>query len=79
MENNTKFIPQGILCQGIDWIQLACDTDKCLATVDTVMNLTVSGWKFLDYPIGYQLLMRILFRVIAYPTFKLAEVFVINS
>ena len=47
--------------------------------VDTVVNLTVSRGILLEYLIGYQLLMWILFRTIDYQTFRLAEYFLIDS
>jgi hypothetical protein len=55
-ECEIKTIPQEIVCQGVGWIHLACDANKRLAFVDTVMNFPVSRGELLDYLSGYQLL-----------------------
>jgi hypothetical protein len=59
---------QGIVYQGVDWFHLACEPDKCLDFVDTVMNLRVSRGEFLDALSGYQLLTRFLLHTISYQT-----------
>jgi len=38
-EDNIKIDLTEISCEGVDWIDLAVDTDKCWAVVNTVMKL----------------------------------------
>ena len=38
-EDNIKIDLTEISCEGVDWIDLAVDRDKCWAAVNTVMKL----------------------------------------
>jgi hypothetical protein len=40
-EDNIKMDPQEVGFEGIDWIDLAGDRDRCRKLVKTVMNLRV--------------------------------------
>jgi len=40
-ENNIKMDPQEVGCGGMDWIEMAQDSDRWSALVDAVTNLRV--------------------------------------
>jgi hypothetical protein len=40
-EDNIKMNIQEVGCEGMDWIELAQDRDRCQALVDVVMNVRV--------------------------------------
>jgi hypothetical protein len=50
--------------EGVDWMHLAQGRDQWRAVVNMVMDLRVSGWKFLDYVSGYSFSRTLLHGVV---------------